>query len=99
MDSVRVLYGFLIRIFGHFAKLSRLLTQPEASGFDLVAKCLFVAWQIIAIEHCTHFVAAPLVDHPFDRIVLFQQLLDLVGRCDFFESCHLRICSAGLKQG
>ena len=73
-------------------------THPEAGFLDLVADCLFAPWQVIAIKHLAHLLTAVLIDHAFDRLILLEHFLDLVGGGNRFQSRHNGIAFAGKKQ-
>jgi len=58
--------------------------HPKTVGFDPVADRLFAARQVVLIKERAHFGAAPLIDHPLDRIALLEQLFDLLFVFSFY---------------
>lgn len=43
-----------------------------------------MAGESVLIEHGPDFLAAPLKDHPFERVIGLEQFFDLIGRRNRF---------------
>jgi len=72
--------------------------HPEAVLLDDVADFLLGARQVVPIEKRADLGAAALVDHPLERVVGLEDLLDPVRGGDLFEGGDGAVAFTGIEQ-
>ena len=82
----------------HYTSAEAVSDQPEAAFLNLLTDGLFLGRQMLAVKQRADLAAAILVDHPLERLIGLQHLLDLVRRCNLFQKVDDGIAFPRIKQ-